>query len=146
MNYRLFFLIGVVLFIVSACQEQQPQKDKDDVATVADSVQKDVSPPDSIKVSVSVKGKRDRISLLQQKVMLRAKKKLADSLISLRNFYADTTVADVQDYEVFIHDIHVVNEGVRYPQKNDPTVVEAYITIVMKYEKPVLKEQVSEKK
>ncbi len=140
MHYQFISIILISFFLVFACSDQKTSEKKDEISTDVEKDTAMVSPPDSIFVSVAVKGKRNRMSLLQQKVMLRAKKKLADSLISLRNYYADTTIADIRDYEVVIHDIHVIKEGVRYPEKNNPSVVETYITIAMKYEKPELKE------
>lgn len=94
-----------------------------------------VSSPDSVIISVSMKGRRDRLNILQQKVMLMAKKKLADSLIKLQNMHKDTSITNPNDYEVSLHDMHVMNEGLRYPDKNKPDIVEAYITLGIKYDR-----------
>jgi len=131
--------ISLVIFILAAllicsCGEQKPQPQSDDNKKVKEPIDANSS-PDSVIVTVAMKGKRYRLSILQQKVMLMAKRKLADSLIKLQNMHADTSVTNANDYEVSLRDMHVMKEGLRYPDKNNQEVVEAYITLGVKYEK-----------
>jgi hypothetical protein len=129
----LFTMIAIATFLVLSCGNQKKQPQTDNQKEVDEKIEPH-SVPDSVIVTVSLKGKIDRLNILQQKVMLMAKKKLADSLIKLRNLHSDTSVADPNDYEVSIHDMHVIKEGLRYPDQSNHGTVEAYITLGIKYD------------
>ena len=129
-----FAIFILATFLVMSCGEHKKQPQQDNQKEVDEKIEA-YSAPDSVIVTVSMKGKRDRLNILQQKVMLMAKKKLADSLIKLRTMHSDTSVADPNDYEVSIHDMHVIKEGLRFPNQNKPDIVEAYITLGIKYDK-----------
>jgi hypothetical protein len=129
-----FTMLAIAVFSVLSCGDQKKQPQTDNQKEVKQTVE-NKSVPDSVIVTVSLKGKRDRLNILQQKVMLMAKRKLADSLIKLQNMHSDTSAADPNDYEVSMHDMHVMKEGLRYPDKNNQEVIEAYITLGIKYAK-----------
>ncbi|ALO14427.1 hypothetical protein L21SP5_00755 [Salinivirga cyanobacteriivorans] len=94
---------------------------------------------DTIYISTALQGQAKRMNILQQKVMFRAKKQLADSIATLQQLFGDTLSNSPGNYEVSLHDIHVVEEGIRYPNKNNQDEIEAYITIAMKYHVPIPK-------
>jgi len=124
------FILAIFLALACNNQKQEPQTNKKE--EVKEQIET-MSSPDSVIVTVAMKGKRDRLNILQQKVMLMAKKKLADSLIKLNNMHSDTSVADPNDYEISIRDMQIIKEGLRYPDKNKPEVIEAYITLGVQY-------------
>lgn len=129
-----FAVLFLAAFSIMSCGEQKKQPQINNQSEVSEKIETH-SAPDSVIVAVSMKGKKDRLNILQQKVMLMAKKKLADSLIKLQNMHSDTSVADPNDYEVSLRDMRVIKEGLRYPDKSNSGTVEAYITLGIKYDK-----------
>ncbi len=131
-------LYSLLAVIFLSCNERPEEKTSGDNEAV---VNKEVvkKTRDTIYISTSLQGQAKRMNILQQKVMFRAKKQLADSIASLKQLFGDTITNSHGNYEVSLHDIHVVKEGVRYPNKNDQDLIEAYITIAMKYKAPIPK-------
>jgi hypothetical protein len=129
----LLHLLQFKVFFHFSCTNSQKEEQKDEGKSVETKKEPVVETPDSVIISMTMQGKASRISLLQQKIMHRAKVKLADSLAKLQKMYPDSATTESQNYEIGLHDIHVLNEGMRYPEKGNKELVEAYITIGVKY-------------
>lgn len=131
---RIIVVIGLA-FLLMGCHTEQKKSAEVNIAEKIERVETSVAErhvPDSLIVSVAMQGDINRMDLLQQKVMHKAKVTLADSLVKLRQLFSDTTVYDVANYEVGVHDIHVLKEGIRYPDADNRSKIEAYITIGVK--------------
>lgn len=131
---RLIYIL--IAFALLSCTPDQAKKENDQKTEEKDKVQT-TSSSDTIYISVSMKGSTKRMNILQQKVMFTAKKQLADSIANLENIYNQEAQNSKGNYEVALHDIHVIREGIRYPDANDQNTIEAYITIGMKYKPPI---------
>ena len=137
MKYATILIIGIAIIFFSC--NKSPEKERPATKLTTENKTALKKSRDTIYISTSLQGQAKRMNILQQKVMFRAKKQLADSIASLKQLFGDTLSNTPGNYEISLHDIHVVKEGIRYPNKNNQDVIEAYITIAMKYDAPIPK-------
>jgi len=129
-----FIAVTTILLGCNTPEKQSATVEKPEVVEQTNAVETTHRIPDSVIVSVAMQGEFNRMDILQQKVMHKAKVALADSLRKLQALYADSTVSDSGNYEVGLHDIHVLKEGVRYPEAGNRSKIEAYITLGVKFQ------------
>lgn len=143
---RLIFLLSISLVIIlSACNQNKKgnKKNKDveqnqpttsDTMSITPSHNIDYATfeADTIVVTGSAKGKRMRLSMLQQKALFLAKNKLADSIAVLNHQIDSINVDGTKTYrEIVLRDVHIIKEWFGYPNPADKSIIEAYITIGM---------------
>lgn len=144
---KFLIILIAILPVLTGCKQGRQSDNTKQKQNNSGSVKKTAAnSPDSIVLTVSTKGKRDRMSFLQQKVLMKAKNQLGDSIATLQQIFADTThhsgnTGSAHNYEVELSDIRVLDEGFRYPEPENQKVIEAYITVGIQYKKPVTKIQ-----
>ncbi|MFO7864252.1 MAG: hypothetical protein R6U85_09655 [Salinivirgaceae bacterium] len=130
---KLLMIIALASLISFSCTDCKKEEQKNESQAVETKETLAVATPDSVIITMTMRGKASRISLLQQKLMHRAKVKLADSLAKLQKVNPDSIATQNNNFEVGLRDIHVIKEGMRYPEKGNKELIEAYITIGVKY-------------
>lgn len=128
---RTIIMIFIVFMFVGCNIDKKPEVEVNKAQTT-ERIEQVQGVSDSIVITASMVGDANRLDLLQQKVMHKAKVKIADSLFKVFNSVSDSAMVNRANYDVAIHDIRVIKEGVRYPEPNNPSKIEAYITLGVK--------------